>query len=56
MIRLPQYGSTEPDGRKSTSFDLPHELIRGDQLPAYDPPMRHYGAPFMMHTTTDDSN
>ncbi|KAK1814067.1 Type 2 glycosyltransferase [Friedmanniomyces endolithicus] len=56
MIRLPEYGSTEPDGRKSTSFDLPHEMIRGDQLPAYDPPMRHYGAPLTMHTTTDDSN
>ncbi|TKA70356.1 hypothetical protein B0A55_08508 [Friedmanniomyces simplex] len=52
MIRLPRYGSTEPDGRKSTSFDLPHEHMHGEQLPAYDPPGRHYGAPLTTPTTT----
>ncbi|KAK3100866.1 Type 2 glycosyltransferase, partial [Teratosphaeriaceae sp. CCFEE 6253] len=33
MIRLPRYDSTEPDGRKSTSFDYPHDLEQVDQLP-----------------------
>ncbi|KAF2765462.1 hypothetical protein EJ03DRAFT_345664 [Teratosphaeria nubilosa] len=41
MIRLPRYGSTTPDGRKSATFDDPREMTRtgkiiGDQLPAYD--------------------
>lgn len=34
MIRLPRYGSTDPDGRKSDTFEYPHELMQ--QLPAYD--------------------
>ncbi len=34
MIRLPRYGSTDPDGRKSETFEYPHELMQ--QLPAYD--------------------
>jgi len=36
MIHLPRYGSTSPDGRKSSTFDHPHDLMRGEQLPAYD--------------------
>ena len=34
MIRLPRYGSTDPDGRKSDIFEYPHEMMQ--QLPAYD--------------------
>ncbi|KAK3710434.1 Type 2 glycosyltransferase [Vermiconidia calcicola] len=34
MIRLPRYGAMEPDGRKSETFEYPHEMMR--QLPAYD--------------------
>ena len=34
MIRLPRYGSTDPDGRKSDTFEYPHDLMQ--QLPAYD--------------------
>jgi len=39
MIRLPRYDSPCPDGRKSETFDHPHphDLMGGDQLPAYDP-------------------
>ena len=34
MIRLPQYGSNAPDGRKSETFECHYELMQ--QLPAYD--------------------
>ena len=34
MIRLPRYGSTDPDGRKSDTFEYPQEMMQ--QLPAYD--------------------
>ncbi len=35
MIRLPRYGSAIPDGRKSETFEYPHEQDM-QQLPAYD--------------------
>ena len=34
MIRLPRYGSMSTDGRKSETFEYPHEVMQ--QLPAYD--------------------
>lgn len=34
MIRLPRYGSTDPDGRKSDTFEYHTEVLQ--QLPAYD--------------------
>ncbi|KAK3674074.1 Type 2 glycosyltransferase [Recurvomyces mirabilis] len=37
MIRLPQYGSDIPDGRKSETFDHLQQEPLQDQLPAYDP-------------------
>ncbi|KAK5121328.1 Type 2 glycosyltransferase [Meristemomyces frigidus] len=37
MIRLPRYGSTSPDGRKSATFDQLNTNDLDDQLPAYDP-------------------
>lgn len=36
MIRLPRYGSTSPDGRKSATFDHPLTHMREEQLPAYE--------------------
>ncbi|KAK4950978.1 Type 2 glycosyltransferase [Elasticomyces elasticus] len=56
MIRLPPYGSVEPDGRVSTSFELPRDMMRGDQLPAYGPPMRQHGGPLTPHLTINDSH
>lgn len=49
MIRLPRYGSTHPDGRKSITFDHPHpnDLMGGDQLPAYDPHGKNTGVQMM---------
>lgn len=34
MIRLPRYGSTDTDGRKSETFEFPNGAMQ--QLPAYD--------------------
>lgn len=34
MIKLPRYGSTDPDGRKSETFEYPHDFMQ--QLPAYE--------------------
>ena len=34
MIRLPRYGSTDPDGRKSETFEYPNNVMQ--QLPAYE--------------------
>jgi len=39
MIRLPRYGSSEPDGPKSETFEFLYHhdmnMMRDDQLPAY---------------------
>lgn len=46
MIRLPQYGSLEEDGRKSDTFEYPHEILQ--QLPAYEShPSRRPAAPLI---------
>lgn len=50
MIRLPRYGSSDPDGRKSETFDYPHEstMRGGDELPAYETnPPHAESAPLM---------
>jgi len=45
MIRLPQYGSGSPDGRKSETFTHLHsDGPQCEQLPAYDPRMLANGA------------
>lgn len=38
MIRLPRYGSTDPDGRKSETFEFPNDYPYEpmQELPAYD--------------------
>ncbi|QIW97423.1 hypothetical protein AMS68_002941 [Peltaster fructicola] len=46
MIRLPRYGSLEPDGRKSDTFDLSdHDLVQQDCLPAYETHLRPTASP-----------
>lgn len=53
MIRLPQYGSTIPDGRKSETFDFANnEVVDEETLPAYDTHRKHHNLPLMTMTTT----
>jgi len=49
MIRLPRYGSSDPDGRKSETFEFSNDLIREDYLPAYEPRRKHSNAPVTNH-------
>lgn len=49
MIRLPAYGSTSPDGRKSETFEYPDLPPDEDQLPAYDTHRKHHNIPLMTH-------
>lgn len=41
MIRLPAYGSTDPDGHKSETFEYGHDDFT-QQLPAYDSHNPHH--------------
>lgn len=34
MIRLPQYGALEDPGRRSETFEDPHEMLQ--ELPTYE--------------------
>lgn len=45
MIRLPRYGSTDPDGRKSETFEYPHNFMQ--QLPAYEYHNMHTNVPLI---------
>lgn len=54
MIRLPRYGSTEVDGRKSETFEYPEQLIpTEDELPAYDTHRKHQNIPLISTTIYD---
>lgn len=54
MIRLPRYGSTSPDGRKSATFDPINANELDDQLPAYDPHSKINNFQNMTTTTYHD--
>ncbi len=46
MIRLPRYGSSDPDGRKSETFEYTDELLlKQEYLPAYESHNKHSRLP-----------
>lgn len=50
MIRLPRYGSTDPDGRKSETFEYPQHFEQDhfeQQLPAYEHHNMHANIPLI---------
>lgn len=51
MIRLPRYGSPDPSGRKSETFDVPcGPSLPGDILPAYESNIQHTETAPLMNT------
>lgn len=46
MIRLPRYGSPDPEGRKSETFEFTDELLlKQEYLPAYESHSKHSRLP-----------
>ena len=46
MIRLPRYGSPDPEGRKSETFEFTDELLlKQEFLPAYESHSKHSRLP-----------
>ena len=45
MIRLPRYGSPDPEGRKSETFEYTDELLKQEFLPAYESHSKHSRLP-----------